>query len=89
MFPFREMNLNNVRIRTFEKDASIEELIWHRDAKDRIIKVIEGKGWYLQFDDELPFALHGGDILKIPKEKWHRVMRKNNCEKLTVEISEI
>lgn len=89
MFPFHETNCDNTRIRTFEKDVSVEELVWHRDAKDRIVKIIDGTGWYFQFDHELPFELRNGDVLEIPKEKWHRVIRKNNCEKLTIEILEL
>jgi len=89
MFPFQENISNGVLSRTFDRDVPATELVWHRDENDRIVKVIESTGWYFQFDDELPFSLRPGDVLNIPKEKWHRVIRKENSSKLIVEIVEM
>lgn len=65
--------------------VDVDELIWHRDREDREITVIRSNGWYLQMDDELPVSMHPGDVFHIPKEKWHRVIRKGNND-LVVEI---
>lgn len=89
MYPFSEVQLSsNCRRRTFEVDVDAEELTWHRDAVDRRVEVIEGSGWYLQYDNELPISLKVGDVYQIPAAVWHRVIRRQNSGKLIVEIIE-
>lgn len=89
MLPFQEEIISDkIRIRKFEKNVDFDELTWHRDAKDRVVRVIESFGWYFQFDNELPVVLRPNDVLQIPAGKWHRVIRKDKCEKLIVEIIE-
>ena len=39
--------------RAFNHDVKDEELVWHRDENDRIVKVISGVGWKFQFDNEV------------------------------------
>jgi hypothetical protein len=51
---------NKGNIRTFSKDVNKLELVWHQDAEDRDIEILEGKGWEMQFDNELPFAVSKG-----------------------------
>ena len=63
--------------RKFYKSLCEEELIWHRDKEDREIFLIEGDGWYLQKENELPQLMCKDSILKIPKETWHRIINKN------------
>ena len=46
------------------------ELVWHQDAEDREIEVLEGKGWELQMDNELPFAIKKGDRIFITEGKY-------------------
>lgn len=89
MYPFQEVELaSNRRRRTFSKDVDSSELIWHRDARDRTVEVLEACGWYLQFDGELPKPLRPGDAYKIPATTWHRVVRRQDCGDLIVEITE-
>lgn len=89
MYPFSEVQLSsNCRRRTFESDVDTEELTWHRDAVDRRVVVIEGSGWYLQYDNELPIALKIGEVHQIPAAAWHRVIRRQGAGKLIVEIIE-
>lgn len=89
MYPFQEVELAaNRRRRTFSKDVDSSELIWHRDARDRIVEVLDAHGWYLQFDGELPKPLCPGDVHKIPATTWHRVVRRQGCGDLIVEITE-
>ncbi len=89
MFPFDEsVTSSGVRRRTFAKDVATDELIWHRDERNRTVKIIEARGWYLQFDDELPCLLVPGAEYKIPAQSWHRVIRKEDCDDLTIEITE-
>lgn len=86
MYPFTERHHGNVRIRTFEHDVDDSELIWHRDAEDRHVHVLESKGWYLQFDGSLPMLLSQGDRHSIRKHTWHRVIKKKDAGKLVVEV---
>lgn len=63
--------------RNFCKELCEEELIWHRDKEDRDVCLIEGDGWYIQKDNELPQLMKKESIFKIPKETWHRIINKN------------
>lgn len=84
-FPFTQKESEGCFRRTFSGAVDVDELIWHRDLDDREITVIRSNGWYLQMDDELPVSMHPGDVFHIPREKWHRVIRKGNND-LVVEI---
>lgn len=82
MFPFKEIFVKECEeyievIREFKKETSDFELNWHRDKEDRIISVIEGKGWYIQLENELPKELLIGVEYKISNNIWHRVINKN------------
>jgi quercetin dioxygenase-like cupin family protein len=86
MFPFTEVTVeHSARRRTFSGSVVPEELVWHRDAEDRTVKVITSEGWYLQLDDELPREMKSGDTYFIPRGVWHRVIRKGDGD-LVVEI---
>jgi len=89
MFPFLEERIDSfVRRRTFDSCTSHEELIWHRDKNDRILRVISGNGWCIQFDDELPIDLVPGSKHNISAEIWHRLIKRNVSDDLIVEIIE-
>jgi quercetin dioxygenase-like cupin family protein len=80
--PFKELILEETPTyvlvqRKFIFNLSEEELIWHRDNEDREISIIEGDGWYIQMDNELPQLMQKESIFKIPKETWHRIINKN------------
>ena len=60
-------------IRTFSKNVDPMELVWHQDAEDKEIEVLEGKGWELQMDNELPFELVSGDHIFIKRHRVHRI----------------
>jgi oxalate decarboxylase/phosphoglucose isomerase-like protein (cupin superfamily) len=66
---------DNYIIREFGDNIDHIHLKWHRDKETRIIKILEGKGWYFQKDNELPFELKEGDHIFIPKYEWHRVLK--------------
>ena len=56
MQPYKDSS----NIRSFSKNVKKLELVWHKDDEDRDIEILEGKGWQMQFDDELPFDLVNG-----------------------------
>ena len=79
-------NLNNGEfLRTFDKDVLTEELVWHRDKNDRIIEVLEGRDWELQFENCLPIKLKEGDRIWIPAETYHRIKRGTTDLKIKIE----
>ena len=73
-------------IRTFDNNVDSDELVWHRDKKNRTVRVIRCKDWKIQFDNELPNIMDEGDIIKIKKEVYHRLHRGKG--KLVLEIKE-
>lgn len=75
MFPFKQFDENNKTIRVFEDSIDPDELIWHQDREDRLIKVIEANGWGYQLDNQLPLPLEEGQELFIPKMTYHRVIK--------------
>lgn len=62
-------------VRTFDKNVNTNDLVWHRDKRDRIIKVLSGDRWQLQFDNQLPFDLIEDCIYIIPKMIFHRIIK--------------
>jgi hypothetical protein len=83
--PYTQISENDIIIRTFSQDVDEEELVWHRDQKDREIKVLEETDWQLQFDNELPQVLK--NTIFIPKNTYHRVIKGN--KNLVIEIKEL
>ena len=75
---------NKGNIRTFSKDVNKLELVWHQDAEDRDIEVLEGKGWQMQFDNELPFEVKKGDRIFIKEGRIHRVLKGNTDLKIRI-----
>lgn len=76
MKPYQEViNKDNSRLREFKIDTDNHELVWHKDEKDRYVTILEGKGWQFQKDNELPLILQKGDIIFIPKETYHRIIK--------------
>lgn len=76
MKPYQEViNTPNSRLREFKIDIDNHELVWHKDENDRYVTILEGEGWQFQKDNELPLTLQIGDIIFIPKETYHRIIK--------------
>lgn len=74
--PFSQTNINNNSfLRKFSSDIAEDELYWHKDERDRVITVLSGNNWMFQEEDSLPVALLPGDMFRIKKDSWHRVIR--------------
>ena len=69
MNPYKDSS----NIRSFSKNVKKLELVWHKDDEDRDIEILEGKGWQMQFDDELPFDLVKGDHIFIKRHRINRI----------------
>jgi hypothetical protein len=81
--PYTDTATIDSMIRKFSQDIDPIDLMWHRDLKNRSVKLLEGSGWKIQLDDSLPTDL--GEIV-IPKLMWHRVIKGSGD--LVVEIKE-
>lgn len=86
--PFKEIKKGkgNIKIRTFDSNIDEFELKWHRDREDRKVTIIESNGWKYQEDNKLPVNLKEGDVIFIPKETFHRVIKGNGDLKIKVEF---
>jgi len=75
------------KIRTFDPSKSkSHEYVWHRDESDREVTVLEGEGWKIQFDNELPQNINMNDTFFIPKMVYHRIIPGKT--KLRIRIDE-
>jgi len=84
-FPFSEKKVGGkLFLREFKKNVNPEELIWHQDREDRVIKVIESNGWKLQLDNQLPVLLEKGSTYSIPAYVYHRVIKGSG--RLLIEV---
>jgi len=72
--------------RIFREHVNELELVWHRDRKDRTVKIIECDGWKFQQDNKLPVELHEGDTINIKAFEYHRILKGTGS--LVVEITE-
>ena len=90
MLPFREKIIEETETyvlvqRNFMSTLIEEELNWHMDEEERDVFVVEGDGWYLQIENEVPQLMQKESIFKIPKETWHRIINKN-CTRLIINV---
>lgn len=67
----------NLRLRSFI-DVNEDELIWHRDKKDRLCVVLFGSDWKFQLDNELPVTLNTGDSFVVTRQTYHRIIKGNS-----------
>lgn len=84
--PYEETITEGKKVRVFSESVDNEELKWHRDREDRLVEVIEGSDWELQFDNELPFKLKKGMSVIIPEGVYHRVIKGNGNLKVSITI---
>lgn len=73
--PFKQFNNSGKLIRIFDQAIDPDELIWHQDREDRLIKVIKANGWGYQLDNQLPLKLSDNQELFIPRMIYHRVIK--------------
>ena len=74
--PYWDKRLDeNAFLRTFSVNCNASELEWHRDAQDRLVEVISGKGWKFQYDNCLPATIKPGDKIIVEKNEWHRIIK--------------
>ena len=79
---------DNVFIREFDAKVDGDELVWHRDKKNREFAVLEGQDWWFQEDDKMPVELEKGKIYTIEKGEYHRLLKGTKATNLKVKIWE-
>ena len=83
---YSDIKVGDVIHRTFLPDVDSDELVWHRDRQDRLVYVREGSGWWFQFDNEMPFRISKGSVIRIPAMTYHRILKQADCSQLDIEI---
>ncbi len=73
--PYSEQILENKKIRTFDENVEDDELKWHRDYEDRLVRVIKSDNWQLQMDNDLPQPLIENNEYFIKMGEYHRVIK--------------
>jgi len=76
MHPYKDISSGeNWVIREFNENINPIELMWHRDDEDRAIQLMEGLGWKIQIDNQLPQDLTKDRVINIKKHDWHRLIK--------------
>ena len=78
---------DNGNVRTFETNVLNEELVWHRDRNDREVVALEGAGWKIQHDNELPQLIEVGKPFFIKAYEYHRLHKGSS--RLILKIKEM
>jgi hypothetical protein len=73
-YPFEEkLGEYDKVIRIFDETISEDDLVWHRDAEDRLLRIVgERSDWKIQLENSLPQDIDGTFI---PKETYHRLIK--------------
>lgn len=75
--PYIQKEEDGFIIRKFPSDTNEMDLVWHRDKKDRIVKVLKSDKWLFQLDNNLPIEMKPNDEIFIPKQTFHRAIKGN------------
>ncbi len=86
MLPFKQKKYGNTLFRSFSNSTDSNDLVWHRDDTDRHVRVIEGVGWELQIDNNLPQKLIEGKTYSIRSHNYHRIIKGSTDLKLEITI---
>jgi len=85
--PFEVEKLTaELEIRKFRSETPTEEMKWHRDQEDRLVRKVSGDGWMLQLDDQLPVLLRANESHFIPALVWHRLVKMPEATDLVVHV---
>lgn len=76
MLPFKQTRLDeNTILRVFSEGVDASELVWHRDRNDRLVEVVEGEGWKIQLENDIPREMTAGSRFFVPAGEYHRVIK--------------
>lgn len=63
-------------VKTYKSDIPEKELLWHKEREPQLFKVLDGKGWKIQFENTQPIDIKPGEEIVIPAKKYHRLIKK-------------
>jgi len=90
MHPYNDTKLTHkLFFREFSKKVDQGDLVWHKDKNNRNIRVVDGSGWYIQFENHIPRKLRVGESINIKAKTYHRILKENDCTNLVLEIEEM
>lgn len=78
--PYKDEN----GVRVFDVKAKSSEYVWHRDEDTRLIEVLEGDGWQVQFNNTLPLLLIPGMVFCVESKEYHRLIKGVNDLKIKI-----
>ena len=74
----QDVGTDGLTHRVFESGVEDVELKWHRDACDREVTFLSGRGWSLQVAPDLPQKITPGMKVLIPRDVWHRLLHEGS-----------
>ena len=93
MKPYTDTIINESElIREFNQECSSDDLVWHRDHRNREVTVLEcSDNWFLQMDNELPKPLEQGKTYYVESMIYHRTicLNKDDNSILKIKIKEV
>lgn len=63
----------NLYERYFPSFTKPNQLKWHMDDEDRLIRTLMPTNWQIQLEDQLPVSLNQPIFIK--KHQWHRLIK--------------
>jgi len=72
---FHQEIVDGYIIRSFDITMEENQLYWHKDKENRVLYIVDGLGWKIQMDNELPFTLTKDGVYVVPKETFHRLVK--------------
>ena len=83
--PYADFRITDKQfLREFAATVEADELVWHRDKKNRTVTVLEGTGWKFQYDNKLPKEIKPGDVITIKACEYHRILKGETTLKLEI-----
>ena len=70
---FDNVGVKKTFTRVFKESVKKDQLLWHKDRKDRKVKVVYGTGWKLQYDNQLPTELHSWSELLYKQKRVSQI----------------
>ena len=71
--PYQELRTFDTILRKLKEDIYEDELVWHRDRRDRKVEILNNTNWMVQLEDEIPHQLK--ETIFIPKNTYHRLIK--------------
>lgn len=71
--PYQELRTFNTILRKFKEDTHEDELVWHKDRKDRKVEILNNTNWMVQLENDIPQQLK--ETIFIPKNTYHRLIK--------------